>query len=236
MVTGTSTGVGKTITCAAIAALAADRRVAVLKPAQTGCAEEEGDIPLIARLAPGITTRELRRFPDPLAPDVAARRSGIGPVGAPEVAAAARELDEDHDLVLVEGAGGLLVRFDDTGATIADVAWALGAPTLIVASPALGTLNHTALTALALEQRGVHCVGVVIGAWPADPGLAERCNLEDLPREAGAPLLGVLPDGLGQLRGEAFLAGARSGLSPWFGGEFDADTFAARACADTDNP
>ncbi|WP_031470981.1 ATP-dependent dethiobiotin synthetase BioD, partial [Sciscionella sediminilitoris] len=71
-------------------------------------------------------------FPEPLAPDVAARRSGIEPVSAPEAAAAARELDEDHDLVIVEGAGGLLVRFDDTGATLADVAWALGAPTLIV--------------------------------------------------------------------------------------------------------
>jgi len=97
--------------------------------------------------------------------------------------------------VLVEGAGGLLVRFDDAGGTLADVAWSLAAPVLLVADPALGTLNSTALTAEALARRGIRCLGVVVGRWPAEPDLAMRCNLADLPVAAGAPLLGVLPDG-----------------------------------------
>jgi dethiobiotin synthetase len=230
VITGTSTGVGKTVATAAIAAVAAARgqRVAVLKPAQTGYEDDEPtDIPTVRRLLDGveITTRELRRYPEPLAPDVAARRAGIPPVTVPEVAAAAGELDRDHDLVLVEGAGGLLVRFDDRGATIADIAWALGAPAVIVAAAGLGTLNHTALTAQTLNARGVHCVGVLIGSWPDDPGLAERCNVRDLPRDAGAPLLGALPAGSGELTGQRFLEVARRSVSPWFGGTFDAETF-----------
>ncbi|GDY32791.1 dethiobiotin synthase [Gandjariella thermophila] len=233
VITGTGTGVGKTVVTAAVAALAVaeDRRVAVLKPAQTGVAPgEPGDVDDVARLAGKITGRELRRYPDPLAPEVAARRSGQPPVTPADVAAAAAELDEDHDLVLVEGAGGLLVRFDPDGGTLADAAWALGAPVLVVAEAGLGTLNATALTAEALLRRGIECMGVVVGAWPADPDLAARCNLADLPVAAGAPLLGVLPAGLGGLAPADFRTTVRGRLSPWFGGTFDSEDFASEVC------
>ncbi|CAL9369407.1 dethiobiotin synthase [Saccharothrix sp. NPDC042600] len=230
VITGTGTEVGKTVTVAALAALAvADgRRVAVLKPAQTGVADgEPGDLAEVTRLAGPVTTRELRRYPEPLAPATAARRAGQPSVHPSEVAAAAVELDQTHDLVLVEGAGGLLVRFDDEGTTIADAAWALNAPVLVVAQAGLGTLNATALTAEALLRRGLESVGVVVGRWPAEPDLAARCNLVDLPEAAGAPLLGVLPDGAAGLGRDEFLAVAREGLSPWFGGTFDPEKFAA---------
>lgn len=230
VITGTGTEVGKTVTVAALAALAvADgRRVAVLKPAQTGVADgEPGDLAEVTRLAGPVTTRELRRYPEPLAPATAARRAGQPSVHPSEVAAAAVELDETHDLVLVEGAGGLLVRFDDEGTTIADAAWALNAPVLVVAQAGLGTLNATALTAEALLRRGLESVGVVVGRWPAEPDLAARCNLVDLPEAAGAPLLGVLPDGAAGLGRDEFLTVAREGLSPWFGGTFDPEKFAA---------
>lgn len=228
MVTGTGTDVGKTVVTAAVAALATarGRRVAVLKPAQTGVtATEPGDLAEIGRLAGPVTTRELRRYPDPLSPEAAARRSGVPPVTPPEVAAAAGELAADHDLVLVEGAGGLLVRFDADGGTLADVAWSLGAPVLLVAHPGLGTLNTTVLTAEALVRRGIECIGVVVGRWPAEPDLAARCNLTDLPVAAGAPLLGVLPDGIASLPRAEFLAVARESLSPWLDGDFDSDEF-----------
>ncbi|GAA0230148.1 dethiobiotin synthase [Saccharothrix mutabilis subsp. mutabilis] len=230
VITGTGTEVGKTVTVAALAALAvADgRRVAVLKPAQTGVADgEPGDLAEVTRLAGPVTTRELRRYPEPLAPATAARRAGQPSVHPSEVAAAAVELDQAHDLVLVEGAGGLLVRFDDEGTTIADAAWALNASVLVVAQAGLGTLNATALTAEALLRRGLESVGVVVGRWPAEPDLAARCNLLDLPEAAGAPLLGVLPDGAAGLGRDEFLAVAREGLSPWFGGTFDPEKFAA---------
>jgi dethiobiotin synthetase len=229
VISGTGTGVGKTVVTAAVAALAADRgdRVAVLKPAQTGVAPDQpGDLADVRRLAGAVDTSELRRYPDPLAPETAARRSGIPPVTPAEAAKAASELHADHDLVLVEGAGGLLVRFDQAGGTVADVAWSLGAPLLIVAGAGLGTLNATALTAEVATGHGVDVVGVVIGSWPAAPDLAARCNLADLPVAAGAPLLGALTAGLGEASREEFLEEARRGLSPWFGGRFDPECFA----------
>ncbi|MBM7775754.1 dethiobiotin synthetase [Actinokineospora baliensis] len=229
VITGTGTGVGKTVVTAGIAALAAanGQRVAVLKPAQTGVgAAEPGDVDEVGARVAGITTRELRRFPDPLAPDTAARRVGMPPVRPSEVAGAAVELDNGHDLVLVEGAGGLLVRFDPDGGTLADVAWALGAPVVIVAQAGLGTLNATALTAEALRRRGVVCTGVVIGDWPDAPDLAARCNIEDLPVVAQAPLIGAFPERAGELDPAAFEQVARASLGPVLGGAFDAKDFA----------
>jgi dethiobiotin synthetase len=96
---------------------------------------------------------------------------------------------------------------------------------LVVAGPQLGTLNHTALTLEALAHRGVELSGIVIGSWPADPGLAERCNLRDLETLAARPLLGALPSGAGQLSRDDFLSVARAGLGPQLGGTFDAREF-----------
>lgn len=219
VVTGTGTGVGKTVVTAAVAALATGR-VAVLKPAQTGIAPgEPGDLADVARLVPGVTTRELGRYPEPLAPATAARRAGLAPVTPADAVQAAKELAADHDLVIVEGAGGLLVRFDDEG-TLADVAAALDAPVLVVAAAGLGTLNHTALTTEALHTRGLTCAGVVVGAWPAEPDLAARCNLADLPVVTGVPLLGALPDGSGALGPAEFVRVARHTLAAELGGEW----------------
>lgn len=235
VLTGTGTGVGKTVVTAAVAALSLYRRrsVAVLKPAQTGLGPgEPGDVDEVTRLAgDDVTTWELARFPDPLAPATAARRAGIMPVTPAQAAAAAVELSRGHDLVLVEGAGGLLVRMDDNGGTLADVAWSAGAPVLIVASAGLGTLNETALTAEALRRRGIECAGVVVGSWPAEPDLASRCNLDDLPVAANAPLLGAIPAAAVTLTRAKFLDTAIAALAPELGGEFDAKEFTAAHAA-----
>ncbi|MEU3713455.1 dethiobiotin synthase [Streptomyces catenulae] len=220
-VTGTGTGIGKTVTTAALAAaaLADGRSVAVLKPAQTGVGPDEpGDAAEVARLAGAVTTEELARFPEPLAPATAAARAGRTPVGPQQVADAAEKLAASHDLVLVEGAGGLLVRFDADGRTLADAARLAGAPVLVVTEAGLGTLNATALTALALRTHGLRCAGVVIGSWPAAPDLASRCNLADLPESADAPLLGLVPEGAGGLPPGAFRSAAPGWLAPALGG------------------
>lgn len=230
MLTGTGTGVGKTVVAAAVAALALDagRRVAVLKPAQTGLAPgEPGDLVEIGRLAGAVTARELSRFDDPLAPATAARRAGRQPVRPARIVAEASELARTHDLVLIEGAGGLLVRFDDDGATLADIAWALGAPVLVVCQAGLGTLNVTALTTEALRRRGIRCSGVVVGDWPSQPDLAARCNLEDLPAVADAPLVGVVPSGVAGLPPEEFRRAARGWLDSSLGGGFHLKQFVA---------
>jgi dethiobiotin synthetase len=219
IVTGTGTGVGKTVVVAAVAALAraAGERVTVVKPAQTGVAPgEDGDLAEVVRLAGPVGTVELARYPEPLAPATAARRAGAMPVMAAQVVDAVR--GTDADLVIVEGAGGLLVRLNDLGETLADVAAGLDAPVVLVASAGLGVLNTAALSAEALTRRGIPLAGVVVGAYPAEPDLAERTNLEDLPRVTGAPLLGVLPAGLGGVDQDGLLAAAGCGLGPVLGG------------------
>ena len=231
MITGTGTEVGKTVTTAAVAtsALAAGRSVAVLKAAQTGVGPDEpGDAAEVVRLAGAVTTAELARFPEPLAPGTAARRAGMTPVRPQDVAEAAAKLAAEHDLVLVEGAGGLLVRFDAAGGTLADAAELLKAPVLVVASAGLGTLNTTELTARELRSRRLDLAGIVIGSWPGSPDLASRCNVADLPDVADAPLLGALPAGAGSLAPADFREDAPSWLAPRLDGTWDAEAFRVR--------
>ncbi|MER5912696.1 dethiobiotin synthase [Streptomyces sp. NPDC001982] len=231
VITGTGTEVGKTVTTAAVAAaaVAAGRSVAVLKAAQTGVGpDERGDADEVARLAGAVAAAEVARFPEPLAPGTAARRAGLAPVRPQEVAEAAAKLATEHDLVLVEGAGGLLVRFDAAGGTLADAARLLNAPVLMVSSAGLGTLNTTELTARELRARGLELLGVVIGSWPGSPDLASRCNVADLPEVACAPLLGALPAGAGALPPADFRTTAPSWLAPRLYGTWDAESFRAR--------
>ena len=162
VVSGTGTGVGKTILTAAVAAVAAaaGARVAVVKPAQSGVGPgEPADLAHVRRLT-GLPTdclHEVARYSLPLAPATAARLSGLPQVDLDACLGVVRSLASRHDLVLVEGAGGLLVRLRDQPPpmlTIADLARALGAPVVVVVDPALGALNHTALTLEALCGRG----------------------------------------------------------------------------------
>ena len=230
IISGTGTEIGKTIVTAAVAALAAARGggVAVVKPAQTGMAPgEPGDLAEVTRLAGVTDTHEYARYPDPLSPAAAARLSGLPPLSLSQAAADIGKLSEDRALVLVEGAGGLLVRYDEDGATLADLARELAAPVLVVADPKLGTLNHTALTLESMALRGVELAGVVLGSWPENPDLAMRSNLRDLETLAARPLAGALPAGAGKLDAPEFLLAARAGLGPTLGGSFDAAGFRA---------
>ena len=219
---------------AAVAALASARgeKVAVIKPAQTGVAAgEPGDLDEVVRLAGTGDTHELARFPDPLSPEAAARASGLPPLDLAQAASAARSLATSRDRVLVEGAGGLLVRYGPGGDTLADLARALAAPVLVVTAAGLGTLNHTALTLEALARRGLALAGLVIGSWPGDPGLAERSNLTDLEALAGEPLSGALAAGAGRLGRAAFCRAAAEGLGPSLGGHFDPAGFQEKHAA-----
>jgi dethiobiotin synthetase len=220
VVTGTGTEIGKTIVTAAIAALAraANRSVAVVKAAQTGIAgDEESDVEVVARLSGVADVHELARYPEPLAPATAARRAGMTPLSISDAADQIRAL-ADRDLVLVEGAGGLLVRFDADDHTIADLAVLLDADVVVVTAPGLGTLNSTALTCDAIRDRGLRLAGVVVGSFPAEPDLASSTNLEDLPAYASAPLLGVMPAAIGHATPEEFLEIARRSLAGPLGG------------------
>jgi len=181
VVTGTDTGVGKTYVSAALC----DERTAYVKAAQTG----DDDDAATVRALSGAATHTLAHYPEPLSPERSAARAGVPCITPREIADFVERLE---GRVVVEGAGGLLVRFGQDG-TIADVAQLLDAPLIVVARAGLGTLNHTALTVEAIRNRGLECLGIVIGSWPADPDLASLCNLEDL--QSIAPVLGKLPEG-----------------------------------------
>lgn len=239
LVTGCGTGVGKTVTTAALAACAvrAGRRVAVVKPVQTGVLPgEPADLAEVERLTGLADLHEYARYPEPLAPATAARRLGHA---GPELAELAGPIARlaDRDLVIVEGAGGALVRFNDRGEGICELAGAVrdllhGAAArfevVLVTGAALGCLHDAAATAGALRERGWQPDHLVVGDWPARPGLAERCNLADLPSYAGAPLRGVLGHGAGRLGIEAFAEAARRSLAPPLGGSFDVADFTRR--------
>ena len=205
VVTGTGTGVGKTVATAALAARASGT-VIVVKPVQTGVLSGEvGDVDDVRRLA-GCDVTEFVRLADPLAPDTASRLAGVELPSVAEHAARIRALADDHDTVIVEGAGGLLVRLDGADGTLLDLAEILGAAVVVVVAAGLGTLNHTELTVAALRARGIEPSGLVIGAWPNDPDLASRCNRDDLPRVTGVPLLAVIPAEVGLVDQAAFTA------------------------------
>ncbi|MCE9584871.1 MAG: dethiobiotin synthase [Planctomycetes bacterium] len=206
LITGTDTGVGKTFVSCGLARCwrAAGRDVGVVKPFASGAEKKPGrrthsDVEaLIAASGTGDTFEDVcpYLFRDPLAPSVAASREGVR-VDMARAARLTQRVIGRHEVTVVEGAGGLLVPLTSRE-TIAEFAKRLRLPILIVARPALGTLNHTKLTVEAARARGIEVLGIVVSfVSGAKPGLAERTNLEVLAKHAGAPVLGVLGHGAG---------------------------------------
>jgi dethiobiotin synthetase len=235
MITGTDTGVGKTVTTAAIAAAlaAGGRAVGVFKPVETGVGPaERGDADFVLAVLASrqsVVSACPYRFAAPAAPLVSAAAEGA--VIDPErIRAGFLALRDRYDTVLVEGAGGLLVpigpRFN-----MADLALLLGLPLVVVARPGLGTINHTLLTLEAARSRGIEVLGVVLCGWRAADDLATLTNPGLLAHLGRVPLLGVLPWD-SDLRTDASRPGnlrawAAESLSPALGGRFDAEAFVA---------
>jgi dethiobiotin synthetase len=218
-VTGTDTGVGKTVATAAVVVSLQElgRSPYVVKPAQTGVTPTEaGDLDEVRRLVGEVAGHEGVRLLAPLAPDTAARLEGVRLPGLLDHRDAIVEAAVSHDVV-VEGAGGVLVPLGEHW-TLLDLARSVELVTgevgfVVVARSGLGTLNHAALTTQAIQARGLPVLGIVIGSWPAQPDLAEENNLTDLPAITGVPLLGRIPEGAGARSTTAFTAEAGTWLS-----------------------
>jgi dethiobiotin synthetase len=201
VITGTDTGVGKTVATAALACSArlAGIDVAVCKPVQTGSPRDD-DLADVARLSGVSALYGTWRYPEPLAPAAAAERAGMALPTRDELVGSVASVEAK--LTLVEGAGGLLVELGAGGVTLRDLALDLGASVLVVVSPGLGTLNHTALTLEALAAQGIPCAGLVVGAWPGEPDVAEAGNRDALARLAA--VRAVLPAGAGAMSAAEF--------------------------------
>mgnify|MGYP000114970943 CR=1 FL=1 len=179
-VTGTDTGVGKTLVSAALAHFLTRHgvRVGVMKPVESGVVDPTGlgeDGELLRWAAACEAPIELIspcRLAEPLAPSLAAELSGAS-VDIDGLVAAAGEMMERYDFVIVEGAGGLMVPLLER-LMIGDLARRIGLPLLTVCRPGLGTLNHTLLTLQAARAWGLHPAGLVVNGMPAKPGLAEE--------------------------------------------------------------
>jgi dethiobiotin synthetase len=202
-ITGTDTGVGKTVIAGAIAQWfrRRGRRVAVCKLCATGCVHwREGwvseDAEFLAWCADSPHPLDLIcpvRYAEPLAPAIAAERAGE-PLDWDAINRSLHIMQRDSDVMIVEGVGGIRVPMDPK-TTVLDVAVAMGLPTIIVARPALGTINHTLLTLDALRHAKVAVSGVVINRYPTDVvGTAEETNPRAIERWGRTSVLCLVPE------------------------------------------
>ncbi len=196
-VTGTDTGVGKTlVSCALLHAFAArGRRTAGFKPVAAGSDADgrNGDAKALqaaATLALSYVQVNPYCLREPMAPHLAAQREGEH-IDLPRILASYRELAALSDVVIVEGAGGFAVPLNEEQDS-ADLARELGLPVILVVGMRLGCLNHALLTARVISDCGLKCAGWVANA--VDPEMAALPeNVAALRERIGAPLLGVLP-------------------------------------------
>lgn len=199
-VTGTDTGVGKTLASAALLRALSRRgfRTLGMKPIASGC-ERRGDswhcedtalLMGAANISVPFAEATPYAFEAAIAPHVAAARAGIN-LEISRVIAAFERLSKRGDYVVVEGVGGFLVPLGPSS-TLADLAVALNLPVILVVGIRLGCLNHALLTVAAIAARGLPIAGWV--ANQIDPGMACRdANIAALQERIEAPLLGVIP-------------------------------------------
>jgi dethiobiotin synthetase len=196
-VTGTDTGVGKTVVaCALVRGLRArGLDVGAMKPVETGVGPAGAEDALALRAAAGggdaLDDVCPQRFALAAAPSVAAAAEGRA-VEMWAIRRAFERLAARHDWVVVEGAGGLLVPLAEK-LCMADLARELGLPLLVVARGALGTINHTLLTLEAAVARGLSVAGVVISHPDGAPSPADASNLDALRRALRGALVGEIP-------------------------------------------
>jgi dethiobiotin synthetase len=219
-VTGTDTGVGKTVLATAIvAALRADGvRVAAFKPVVTGLDEPEPGRPAdhellgaAAGVAPAVVAPQT--FGPPVSPHLAAALAGATLDPAATIAAA-RTAGDGADALVVEGVGGLLVPLT-TSFTVRDLAVALGLPVVVAARPGLGTISHTLLTVEAARAAALDVRAVVLTPWPAEPSAMERSNRATIAEMSGVEVATLAPVGTGV--DELAAAGATLPVTGWLG-------------------
>jgi dethiobiotin synthetase len=199
-ITGTDTGIGKTVITLGLMRMLQDRgrRVAAMKPVASGCErtpqglrnadalqlQKQASMPLdYAQVNP-------YAFEPPIAPHIAAGQAGVR-IDLDIIRQGVRQLAGCSDVVCVEGVGGWLVPLNDRE-TVADLAAGLGLGVVLVVGMRLGCLNHALLTARAIEASGASLAGWIANGMPPVPDNLED-NINAIKSRITAPLLGVVP-------------------------------------------
>jgi dethiobiotin synthetase len=202
-ITGTDTGVGKTVVAAGLVAALRSQgyNVGVMKPIATGGVFRRPnlvspDAEFLAHVADAPEPLHIINpvvLAEPLAPSVAARRAKVT-IDLDLVRRSFAEIAAAHDLVIVEGIGGLLVPIVSRTYRVADLAAEFGLPLVIVVRPDLGTINHTLLTVEVARARGLKIAGLIINNYDGDSAdLAVETNPAELARETGLRVLAIVP-------------------------------------------
>lgn len=201
-ITGTDTGVGKTIIAGAVvcALKALGLSIRVMKPAESGCdlrgsslvPHDAAFLRQISHSDDPISDIAPSLFESPLAP-MAAAETEKKDVGLIRIREVFERMSRKCDAVVVEGIGGLMVPFQEDYYVL-DLALDFGLPLIVIARPGLGTINHTLLTVNAALREGLTVAGVIINySSPPENDLAEETNLTLLPRILPVPVAGVFP-------------------------------------------
>ena len=196
-VTGTDTGVGKTVVAAAIAIVLRKKGidVGVMKPLQSG---GDGDADILAAASGAgdeMTLVAPYSFSEAVAPTLAARLEGVE-IDVDLIRRSYRDLAGRHQVMIVEGAGGIMVPVKEEGIRsylFSDLAADMGLNAIIVARAGLGTVNHTLLTIDHARNKGLDVAGVIINGYPLNPGLSEKNNPQMIESLSGIPVISIIP-------------------------------------------
>lgn len=193
-ITGTDTEIGKTAITAGLAAFLKNKNhdVGVMKPISAGGREDALLLQKAANVNDSLDHINPICLRDPLSPNVAANRENKT-LDLDLIYSTYQTLSQQHDIMLVEGVGGLLVPLTDNF-LVSDLAVSLKLPLIIVARAALGTINHTLLTIEAAQKRNVSILGIIYNTLsPGPPDLAAQTSPEVVTRISGIPSLGTMP-------------------------------------------
>ena len=205
-ITGTDTGVGKTVITAALikAVKRLDLKVCGMKPIETGCLKSKFKVQDTLLPSDGIFLKKISnvndsldlitpiRFKNPLAPLPASKKEGVS-IDFQKIKKSFTELSKKYDVVIVEGIGGLLVPITKDYFVL-DLVRDFGLPLIIVSRPGLGTINHTMLTVNYAIKEGLIVAGIIINySHPSEGTLAENTNPEVITQICPVPIIGIFP-------------------------------------------
>lgn len=200
-ITGTDTDIGKTIVTTILAAYfkKQGKQVMPYKPIQSGAIEDDGklvapDIQLYQLAFPELNVEEANTYllKTPSSPHLASREEGVNILPA-KIVQHFRFLENKYDMVLVEGAGGLIVPLQDNGYCMIDLIKELSIPVVLVARAGLGTINHTILSVMAMREAGIQIAGIILNQLIEGDVSIEQDNKRMIEYLTNVPIIGMIP-------------------------------------------